>query len=411
MPYRHVKIIVASLLLAGMLYLQTLPADSQAATISTNTSATPFDVRDFGAKGDGETDDTQAIQAALSKAKNTRQQVYLPKGNYIYSQNLVIDSVGMYGDDDGTRLISADPAHSAIRLTGHSPSIRHVEIRANATKIIQSGLAYGILVKEASNFVVDSCKVKGVGGLGIFMTASTRGVVSNNVVDHSWKDGIHVTKQSSDIIINGNTVNNSGDDGIAVVSYMADGGRASRISILNNIVDGGRARGISVVGGESVTIEGNMVKNKELFALYLASERPFNTYGALHVTVRNNTFIGTSHAGSKAIYIYDGNDNPPTGLTITNNNFTSRAADNLINGGRNIFLCGNSFGNLSGSGLRVTNNSGSVNIEHNAFSTNATSGIAIASVSSKNIHASSNAFGTSKIPSNSQNDCSRDPSP
>jgi polygalacturonase len=41
-----------------------------------------FDVRSFGAKGDGSTKDTLAIQAALDKAGSAGGTVLIPPGNY-----------------------------------------------------------------------------------------------------------------------------------------------------------------------------------------------------------------------------------------------------------------------------------------------------------------------------------------
>ena len=53
-------------------------------------------VMDFGAVGDGTTDDTAAIQAAL----NTGKYVYLPKGTYrtTSSLNVTVSATGMYGE-------------------------------------------------------------------------------------------------------------------------------------------------------------------------------------------------------------------------------------------------------------------------------------------------------------------------
>src|SRR5579864_8382488 len=43
----------------------------------------PFNVRDFGAKGDGMAKDTQAIQAAIDKASAAGGTVVIPPGNYL----------------------------------------------------------------------------------------------------------------------------------------------------------------------------------------------------------------------------------------------------------------------------------------------------------------------------------------
>lgn len=53
-------------------------------------------VKDFGAVGDGATDDTEAIQSAIDQTP--RGEVYLPKGTYVVSKTLVTDA-----DDDKTQ--------------------------------------------------------------------------------------------------------------------------------------------------------------------------------------------------------------------------------------------------------------------------------------------------------------------
>ena len=56
-------------------------------------------VKDFGAIGDGVTDDTEAIQAALSAASKA---VFFPAGTYITTKTLVVgDNLSLYGDPGG----------------------------------------------------------------------------------------------------------------------------------------------------------------------------------------------------------------------------------------------------------------------------------------------------------------------
>jgi len=56
-------------------------------------------VRDYGAKGDGVTDDTAAIQAAIDAQKtNPAKPVYMPSGTYMFSQIKVPRNFSLIGD-------------------------------------------------------------------------------------------------------------------------------------------------------------------------------------------------------------------------------------------------------------------------------------------------------------------------
>lgn len=70
-------------------------------------------VKDFGAKGDGTTDDTEAIQAAINRASDKGGgTVYLPAGKYIQSQTLVLKAkVKLLGD--GKELTTIEKASGA----------------------------------------------------------------------------------------------------------------------------------------------------------------------------------------------------------------------------------------------------------------------------------------------------------
>src|SRR5262245_59008644 len=52
-------------------------------------------VRDFGATGNGVTDDTQAIRNAIAAAKASGQGVLFPAGTYLHTQAIIANSVSL----------------------------------------------------------------------------------------------------------------------------------------------------------------------------------------------------------------------------------------------------------------------------------------------------------------------------
>lgn len=85
-------------------------------TVSAGSQNTPnlYNVREFGAKGDGVTDDTAAFQVALDKAgKEGGGVVHAPRGNYLFKGHLnVPNAVTLQG------IWQSVPAHNGIRDQG-----------------------------------------------------------------------------------------------------------------------------------------------------------------------------------------------------------------------------------------------------------------------------------------------------
>ena len=88
-------------------------------------------VKDFGAKGDGTTDDTASIQAAINLACTYGGNVYLPAGTYKISaalvftmNNVVIDPIkrpSMSGDGMAATTIVQSANANGIEVIGHDP--------------------------------------------------------------------------------------------------------------------------------------------------------------------------------------------------------------------------------------------------------------------------------------------------
>jgi hypothetical protein len=79
-------------------------------------------VKDYGATGDGTTDDTVAIQAALTAVPSTGAKVYIPAGVYITSTTLFIKSyTSLVGDGIGATVIkrkSGTQTNSSTSVNG-----------------------------------------------------------------------------------------------------------------------------------------------------------------------------------------------------------------------------------------------------------------------------------------------------
>ncbi len=112
------------LLLCGLLAMAAVPGLGAAQPLPSSTGV--LNVRDFGAKGDGVTDDTRALIAAIDAAGSDTgpnfwrtRIVYLPAGTYLVSDSLT-HHYANGGFASGMSLRGDAPSNTAIRLRDHA---------------------------------------------------------------------------------------------------------------------------------------------------------------------------------------------------------------------------------------------------------------------------------------------------
>ena len=249
-------------------------------------------LRDFG------TNDS-AIRRAVGAAQSAGKALYFAPGTYRYQGFLLLDGVSAFGDGASSVLEAIDPTESAVILRGSGVSLRNLKITSpTASRRLGPHNAGGVYVDRARGFVVDGVTVARVASAGMIVLGASNGSITNNVVSQSLSDGIHITGGSRDIAVRGNRVRDTGDDMIAVVSYLADGTVSSDITIEDNDVRGQSwGRGISVVGGRNVAVRRNSIAETAGAGVLVNSDGSFGTYGTSDVRVTQNTIAGTDRRG------------------------------------------------------------------------------------------------------------------
>jgi len=118
-------------------------------------------VKDFGAVGNGITDDTDAVQAAITAAYGG--SLYVPEGVYLVTAVTAIDSIYIYGE--GTLKQKPDSGTSQmLLLSGSSKNFSFYGLRFDGNQqgqTVKTGrtLSYGGIgtANEVSSLVVDNC--------------------------------------------------------------------------------------------------------------------------------------------------------------------------------------------------------------------------------------------------------------
>jgi hypothetical protein len=216
---------------------------------------------DFGAKGDGTTDDTKAIQNALNKAALTNGAVFIPEGNYLCSELKVPEGIGIHGlpawsyrKGMGTVLIFSGEGKCLLNLTGAFGAYLY-GLCLNGKRI--KGGAHGILIDKQDYGTqedtprIDTCRVENFSGDGIRLERIWCFVVRHS---HCYgNEGCGLRVRGWDGFILDNWFSGNGKAGYASYDENASN------TITGNRIEWNREGGIVIYGGSHYNITGNYI--------------------------------------------------------------------------------------------------------------------------------------------------------
>lgn len=301
-------------------------------------------VKDFGAVGDGVTDDTSAIQTAINYAQSIIASVYLPEGNYLITNTIQITSpVTIFGDGWGSCFYVSPSFSSVADVLAINPSAYTENIILRDFSITpQSGTParYGISIDITSHGVA-YCEFSGIriNRLGSYCFATIP-------APSPLIDGFFTSVIDRCVFIGGIYLDKTGDS-LRITNNTITG---PRIGIYVNQVSGsfdGGAHGL-LIDGNNITSDGG--------ALYVAN----STMG---VFSNNNVELPTpSSVTNNAMIDLNGIDssNVVNGFTLINNFLGSAVPgyDTIrVNYARNVLIFGNYVSYpLSAKAYRITGN-------------------------------------------------------
>jgi hypothetical protein len=250
----------------------------------------------FGAKGDGKTDDSAALQRALDAIPEHGQlrlsvgKVYL-KRTVLHMRrpntSLIGQGATIYSLVTQEEAIIKGQAGVAIELQAQNTHVCGAVLSSNIRRRVPGHPhASGIWLSSSGH----EDKWNRMEYLGIFARKAVDFEIEDNVVVRSPSDGIHITNGSVRGSVRRNIVQQTGDDLIGVVSY-AGGRPAEDIEIAENKVSANYwGRGIAVVGGQNIRITKNTITDIPYAAgILVNTEVNWNTASVSDVTVSNNT--------------------------------------------------------------------------------------------------------------------------
>jgi parallel beta-helix repeat protein len=292
-----------------------------------------FNVQNFGAKGDGITDDTAAIQSAIDAAAAAGGgQVYMPTGTYIVSGGeepsdgclMLKSNVYLYGDGMGeTNVKVADG--SDTKITGvirsaygeetHDFGVSNLTIDGNrdSTTGKVDGWFNGYIPGQEgydSNVTLDSVEIKDCSGYGFDPHEQTVNMVIKNSVSHgngldgfvadflsdstfennvaydNDRHGFNVVTSTHDFTLANNVAYNNGGNGIVVQRGSEDIPSPSNITITGGEVYGNGAEGVLIKMSSAVTVSDVDIHDN--------ASAGIRVYGSNHVEIIDNTLNNNS---------------------------------------------------------------------------------------------------------------------
>jgi hypothetical protein len=287
--------------------LSVLPASFLLAACSWPATRSTVNVRDYGAVGDGIADDSKAIRDAVAALKRG-STLQFPTGTYRFAElnppsaaailitgmsDVTIDfSAGAELVMDNLDRGNGTSHGILIRGPASGISLRNIKIRWR-TQPARRSMGDGIRILgypadtstppagwtgsggPVNNINVVNCEILSSPQAGVFMTGVSGINIAGLRVQDTMADGLHFNACRRAKIDN-HTAINTGDDGLALVTYYSDASSfdnaaqtfsfpnltdwsGADFTITNVIVAGGMANGVRLAGANRVTISGLIV--------------------------------------------------------------------------------------------------------------------------------------------------------
>jgi hypothetical protein len=320
----------------------TSPSTAVVTTIASNSNANIrtskgnfniiLNVKDYGALGDGSTNDTAAIASAFAAA-GVNSSVYFPKGIYLTDQiSLTAGTahtfLSIMGDGAGTSVIKHRTANDTSGVISLGTDTTDVTINGltfdgNCTAR-QSGahavILYGSRVRFYNN------EIKNSGQFSVYTGGGTPSdiLINNNYVHNSYADGINLSGCNNSECV-GNIVDLVADD-----CFVAYGTSSFNITCTGNLFRGWSAlastvgRGILISSGAyNILCANNKIESIQQNGLFINNEGG----GRCHdISIKNNQFSNCNIFSASVCTIQSADR-----ITIEGNDISSTNQGDCVN--------------------------------------------------------------------------------
>lgn len=222
----------------------------------------------FGAIGDGEADDTDAILNAIDALGNGISVLYLPAGTYLVSENIpLVSNMTLRGDGHNSIIKRAGnnlENYAVIACDGVSNvSIENIHIQGERNEHSGTMGEWGMCVniRGSSNVTVKNCKLTDAWGDGIYVgtyseTPCTNTVIDGCTIDNNRRQGISVINSDTLIVRNCLITNTNGTLPEAAIDFESNYSTdICKNNIIENCIFKGNVGGSVIIGNYFVPYE------------------------------------------------------------------------------------------------------------------------------------------------------------
>ena len=331
-------------------------------------SSALISVKDYGAVGDGSTDDTASIQTAINATSALKQRLYIPAGTYIVSSLSLLNNTYLFGV--GTLKRKASSAGFVITASSKNNCIlKGFTIDGNKSAVTDATKA-AIRINGGYQIVIDGITVTNHNYDGISITNTTdrtqktESYIKNCTVSDSERYGIEV-QDVKDLTIIGNLISN--------LSGASNPIQNTGISIFGTSAD---KTDLVTVEGNTVIDAGGAGISAPYFYTDPGAPYPVGYFGVSKVQIIDNKVKGSGYNG-----IVVQTNNGIVSNNICDDNGTTTGHQGILINGHYITVDGNSSINNKGVGIDVGDGK-FVTVTNNIVNNNVQIGIEINSCES-----------------------------
>jgi hypothetical protein len=289
------------------------------------------DVSCFGAKGDGTTDDTQEIQAALNVAQ-PGDTVYFPgPSNYYRVTAPLTVPAGVTLAGEGAQLRQVSSNNVLLSIAGDNVTVRGLNLVGPQFAVLQAEEKAISCVGASSaayrtGIRVLGCRFSNWGRGAIWLQYVEDFTLNDNDIQDCYYDGVLALSVRRGLIQGNHITNITGSPqayGIALTrnnsNSLTTEPRSSDVSVVGNVVSGvTNWEGIDTHGGERIAIQGNAVHNCRLGIAVVPADNASNveTFAPRDITVIGNTVASGVTNGSRSYGIVFTGAQGPVGSPV-----------------------------------------------------------------------------------------------